>query len=112
MPEKQAEVDSGRWSRKLPSRQRTAIVLRYWEELTEVSADYTARTWTRGEFSGGVENHTDRCSGPKWLGGVPGDGSAADLQSMIQSGLAPTAANLAQLTVPVPPGFREVSAHG
>jgi len=26
--------------------------------------------------------------------------------------LAPTTANLAQLTVPVPPGFREVSAQG
>jgi len=26
--------------------------------------------------------------------------------------LAPTTANLAQLTLPVPPGFREVSAQG
>jgi hypothetical protein len=26
--------------------------------------------------------------------------------------LAPTTANLAQLTVPVPPGFRQVSAQG
>jgi hypothetical protein len=156
-------------------------------KVTEISVDYTARTWTRSEFSGGVENHTDLCSGPKWLGGVPGDGSAADLQSMIQSGLrcgdlqvtghqrvdgadalvltvhfknaspqtiwvdtrtylpvqmvthpdgtylpaadgtgdvpvteertqfrwlAPTTANLAQLTVPVPPGFRQVSGQG
>jgi hypothetical protein len=158
-------------------------------KVTEISVDYTARTWTRSEFSGGVENHPDLCTGPKWLGGVPGDGSAADLQSMIESGLrcgdlqvtghqsvdgtdalvltvhfknaspqtiwvdtrtylpvqmvthpdgtylpaadgagpgdvpvteertqfrwlAPTTANLAQLAVPVPPGFREVSAQG
>lgn len=158
-------------------------------KVTEISVDYTARTWTRREFPGGVQNHTDLCSGPPWLGGVPGDESAADLQSMIESGLrcgdlqvaghqsvdgtdalvltvhfknaspqtiwvdtrtylpvqmvthpdgtylpaadgagpgdvpvteertqfrwlAPTTANLVQLAVPVPPGFREVSAQG
>lgn len=153
-------------------------------KVTEISVDYSSRTWTRREFPGGVENHIDLCTGPKWFGGVPGDESAADLQSMIQSGLrcgdlqvtghqkvdgtdtlaltvhfknaspqtiwvdtktylpvqmvtnpvgtylpsahgtgdvpvteertqfrwlAPTTANLTQLTVPVPPGFRQVS---
>ena len=56
-------------------------------KVTEISVDYTAQTWTRREFTGGVQNHIDLCSGPPWLGGVPGEQDAADLKSMIQSGL-------------------------
>lgn len=56
-------------------------------KVTEISVDYTAQTWTRREFTGGVQNHIDLCSGPPWLGGVPGEQDAVDLKSMIQSGL-------------------------
>jgi hypothetical protein len=159
-------------------------------KTTQISVDYTAQTWTRSEFPGGsVQNHVDLCSA-KWFNGVPGEQDAADLKSMIQSGLrcgdlqvtghqkvdgidalaltvhfkfatpqtiwvdtktylpvlmvthpdgstsfpaapgtgngdvpvteertqysflAPTTANLAQLTIPVPPGFQQVSAQG
>lgn len=56
-------------------------------KVTEISVDYTAQTWTRREFPGGVQNHIDLCSGPPQLGGVTGEQDAADLKSMIQSGL-------------------------
>ena len=156
-------------------------------KVTQIIVDGQARTWARNEFPGGVQNHVDLCSGPSQVGGVMGNQDAADLQSMIQSGLhcgdltvaghqkvdginavaltvhfkyaspqtiwvdmktylpvlmvanqtdtllpaaqlgagtgyvpvteertqyrflAPTTANLAQLTVPVPPGFQQVS---
>jgi hypothetical protein len=35
----------------------------------------------------GTQNHVDLCSGPAWVGVVVGNQDAADLQSMIQSGL-------------------------
>jgi hypothetical protein len=56
-------------------------------EMTRIIVDGPAHTWARNEFPGGVQNHVDLCSGPAWAGGVVGNQDAADLRSMIQSGL-------------------------
>jgi hypothetical protein len=169
---------------KLPSDEEDTAVN---GKVTQIVVDYTARTWFRQEFPGGVQNHVDLCSGI-WGDGTTANQDAADLKSMIQSGLrcgdlrvaghqkvdgtdalaltvhfkgaspqtiwvdtktylpveivlhpdgtsfpapgtgtgdvpvteertqyrwlAPTTANLAQLTVPVPPGFQQVSGQG